>query len=136
MTGHHPFAELVAKMSPEARARADQRAKELSDEIDLAQLRQALKLSQQQLAKKMRVNQPAVAKIEKRTDMLLSTLAGVLRAMGAELKIVASFPDHDIYIQSLGKLANGNGKRNGRTTASKRSSRANSRANRKAQVSG
>src|ERR1700693_3578598 len=108
MTGHHPFAELVAKMSPEARARADQRAKELSDEIDLAQLRQALQLSQQQLAKKMRVNQPEVAKIEKRTDMLLSTLAGVLRAMGAELKIIASFPDHDIHIQSLGKLANGN----------------------------
>ena len=107
MTGHHPFAELVAKMSPEARARAEQRAKELSDEIDLATLRQALKLSQQQLAKRMRVNQPEVAKIEKRADMLLSTLGAVLRAMGADLKIVASFPGHDIQIRSLGKLANG-----------------------------
>jgi len=107
MTGHHPFAELRAKMSPEARALADQRAKELSDAIDLAQLRQALRLSQQQLAKKLRVNQPEVAKIEKRADMLLSTLSGVLRAMGAELKIVASFPGHDIQIRSLGKLANG-----------------------------
>jgi transcriptional regulator with XRE-family HTH domain len=94
-------------MSPEARALADQRAKELSDAIDLAQLRQALRLSQQQLAKKLRVNQPEVAKIEKRADMLLSTLSGVLRAMGAELKIVASFPGHDIQIRSLGKLANG-----------------------------
>jgi transcriptional regulator with XRE-family HTH domain len=107
MTGHHPFAELRAKMSPEARALADQRAKELSDAIDLAQLRRALRLSQQQLAKKMRVNQPEIAKIEKRADMLLSTLGAVLRAMGADLKIVASFPNHDIQIRSLGKLANG-----------------------------
>jgi transcriptional regulator with XRE-family HTH domain len=88
------------------------KAEKLSQEIDLAQLRQALNLSQQQLAKKLRVNQPEVAKIEKRADMLLSTLAGVLRAMGAELKIVASFPDHEIPIRSLGKLANG--ARNGR----------------------
>jgi hypothetical protein len=107
MTGHHPFAELRAKMSPEARARAEQKAKELRQDIDLATLRRALKLSQQQLAKKMRVNQPEVAKIEKRADMLLSTLGGVLRAMGADLKIIASFPHHDIQIRSLGKLANG-----------------------------
>jgi transcriptional regulator with XRE-family HTH domain len=123
-------------MSPEARARAEERAKELRQEIDLAQLRQALKLSQQQLAKKMRVNQPEVAKIEKRADMLLSTLAGVLRAMGAELKIVASFPDHDIHIQRLGKITNGNGKRNGRITAPKRSSRATRRINHKPQAGG
>jgi hypothetical protein len=40
--------------------------------------------------------------------MLLSTLSAVLHAMGAELKIVASFPGHDIQIRSLGKLKNGN----------------------------
>jgi len=112
MTGRHPWAELRAKMSPQARALVALKAEKLSQEIDLAQLRQALNLSQQQLAKKLRVNQPEVAKIEKRADMLLSTLAGVLRAMGAELKIVASFPDHEIPIRSLGKLANG--ARNGR----------------------
>ena len=94
-------------MSPEAKARAEERAKELRHEIDLATLRQALKLSQQQIAKRMRVNQPEVAKIEKRADMLLSTLGAVLRAMGADLKIVASFPNHDIQIRSLGKLTNG-----------------------------
>ncbi len=118
MTGHHPFAELRAKMSPEARARAEERANELRDEIDLAELRQALKLSQAQLAKKLRVKQPEVAKIEKRADMLLSTLSGVLRAMGAELKIIASFPGHDIQIRSLGKLTNG--RRNGRAVSKKR----------------
>jgi transcriptional regulator with XRE-family HTH domain len=64
-----------------------------------------MRLSQAQLAKKLRVKQPEVAKIEKRADMLVSTLAGVLRAMGAELKIVAKFPDHEIQIRSLGKLS-------------------------------
>ena len=107
MTGHHPFAELRAKMSPEARVLAEQKAREFRRDINLTMLRQALDLTQVQVAKKMRVKQPEVAKIEKRADMLLSTLAATLRAMGAELKIIASFPDHDIHIQSLGKLKNG-----------------------------
>jgi predicted transcriptional regulator len=88
-------------MSPKARSRAAKKTKQLRQAMDLAQLRQALALSQQQLAKKLRVNQPEVAKIEKRADMLLSTLGAVLRAMGADLKIVASFPDHDVQIRSL-----------------------------------
>jgi len=133
MPSTRPFSELVAKIPAEAMERAAQRNKALSDEIDLATLRQARKLSQVQLAKKMRVNQPEVAKIEKRADMLLSTLAGVLRAMGAELKIVASLPDHDIHIQSLGKL---NGKRNGRIGAPMRTNRRNTRVNRKADAGG
>jgi transcriptional regulator with XRE-family HTH domain len=70
----------------------------------LAELRRALELSQQQLAEKLRVNQPEVAKIEKRADMLLTTLAAVLHAMGAELKIVASFPDHEVQIRNFAEL--------------------------------
>ena len=73
--------------------------------MDLAELRRALALSQQQLAKKLRVNQPEVAKIERRADMLLSTLGAVLRAMGADLKIVAHFPGHDVEIRNFRKLA-------------------------------
>jgi transcriptional regulator with XRE-family HTH domain len=105
MAGRHPFAELRSKLSPKARSRAAARARQLRRAMDLAELRRALALSQQQLAKKLRVNQPEVAKIEKRADMLLSTLGAVLHAMGAELKIVASFPDHDVQIRNFGKLA-------------------------------
>lgn len=104
MAGRHPFAGLRAQMSPRARARAAAKAKRLRRAMDLAELRRALDLSQQRLAKKLRVNQPEVAKIEKRTDMLLSTLGAVLRAMGADLKIVASFPDHEVQIRKLGRL--------------------------------
>jgi transcriptional regulator with XRE-family HTH domain len=104
MAGRHPFAKLRAKMSPQARARAAAKSRRLRRAMDLAELRRALELSQQQLAKKLRVHQPEVAKIEKRADMLLSTLGAVLRAMGADLKIVASFPDHDVQIRSLTKM--------------------------------
>jgi hypothetical protein len=117
MPNTRPFAELRAKIPPEAMARAEERAKELRQEIDLAELRQALKLSQQQRAKKLRVSQREVAKIAKRTDLRLTAFAQVLRAMGAELKIVASFPGHDIQIRSLGKLTNDRGA--GRTRAKK-----------------
>jgi hypothetical protein len=122
MPSTRPFSELAAKIPAEAMARAAERNRDLSHKIDLATLRQALKLSQAQLAKKMRVNQPEVAKIEKRADMLLSTLAGVLGAMGAELKIIASFPDHEIQIRSLGKLSNGsrNGRHHKKTSGRKR----------------
>jgi transcriptional regulator with XRE-family HTH domain len=92
-------------MSRKARSRAAAKAKQLRRVMDLAELRRALALSQQQLAKKLRVNQPEIAKIESRADMLLSTLSAVLRAMGADLKIVASFPDHDVQIRNFGKLA-------------------------------
>ena len=92
-------------MSPRAQSRAAAKTKQLRRAMDLAELRQALALSQQQLARKLHVNQPEVAKIEKRADMLLSTLGAVLRAMGADLKIVASFPDHDVQIRNFAKLA-------------------------------
>jgi transcriptional regulator with XRE-family HTH domain len=128
MRSTRSFAELVARIPPEAIARAARRNKNLSREVDLAMLRQARKLSQEQLAKKLHVKQPEVAKIEKRADMLVSTLAGVLRAMGAELKLVASFPDHDIQIHSLGKL---NGKGGRRTASGIRNNRSKREAGRR-----
>ena len=51
------------------------------------------------------MNQPEIAKIARRADMLLSTLGSVLRAMGADLKIVAQFPGHDVEIGNFRKLA-------------------------------
>ncbi len=109
MAGRHPFAELRARMSPAAQRRAAAKAKRLRREMDLAELRRALELSQQQLAEKLAVNQPEIAKIEKRADMLLSTLGAVLRAMGADLKIIASFPDHEVEIRNLGALTRSRG---------------------------
>lgn len=107
MTGRHKFSELVAKMPPDRRARVDRMSEELRGEMDLAQLRTARRLSQAALGEILHVEQPAVAKIEKRTDMYVSTLRRFIEAMGGELEITARFPDHNVRIINFHDLEKG-----------------------------
>ena len=96
-----PFKKLVAKMPPASRAQVRRRTQDLLDEMDLQELRQALFLTQQQLARTLRINQAAVSKIERQSDMYVSTLRRFLEAMGAELTIVARFPDKEVVISQF-----------------------------------
>src|SRR6266849_4417095 len=105
MTGRHKFSKLVEKMPPERRARVDRLAKDLRGEMDLTQLRRARQLSQAALGEILHVEQPAVAKIEKRTDMYVSTLRRFIEAMGGELEIVARFPDRAVRIRNFADIA-------------------------------
>ena len=68
------FSVLRQKMSPEAQVRAGVKAQAMLAEMPLNELRQARGLSQKMLADLLHVQQPAIAKMEKRTDMYLSTL--------------------------------------------------------------
>lgn len=102
------FAELRAKMSPEARAQAEEKANAMLAEMPLNELRQARGLSQKMLAEVLHVQQPSIAKIEKRTDMYISTLRSHIEAMGGQLEVVAKFPDGAVKISNfseLGKVA-------------------------------
>lgn len=105
MAGRHSYATLRARMSPEAQARATVEAARLIEEIELAQLRQALNLSQAELAQTLQVGQASVAKLEKRTDMYVSTIRRYIEAMGGELEITARFPDHAVKIRTFGDLS-------------------------------
>lgn len=98
------FKELRAKMSPESRARATAKAEQMTREMALDELREARLLTQEQLAEQLNVRQPAVARMERRTDMYLSTLRGVIRAMGGELDIRAVFPDGTVRINQFKQL--------------------------------
>jgi DNA-binding XRE family transcriptional regulator len=93
MTGHRPFARLREKMTPAQRKTANERAASLRAEMTLAELRQARKLTQETLAGTLNVGQEAIAKMEKRADMYVSSLRRYVGAMGGELEIVARFPD-------------------------------------------
>ena len=104
MAGRHSFAELRARMKPEARAKAKAEALRLGEEMDLAEVRRALKLSQEEIGQTLQIKQGSVAKIEKRTDMYVSTLRRFIEAMGGELEIVARFPDHAIKIKNFSDL--------------------------------
>ena len=98
------FADLRAQMSPESRARAEAKAQAMLAEMPLNELRQARGLSQKMLAEVLHVQQPSIAKIEKRTDMYISTLRSHIEAMGGELEVVARFPDGAVKISTFSDL--------------------------------
>jgi DNA-binding XRE family transcriptional regulator len=98
------FSELRARMSESARLQADDKAQSMLAEMPLNELRQARGLSQKMLAEVLHVQQPSIAKMEKRTDMYLSTLRSHIRAMGGELELIARFPDGAVQISNLAEL--------------------------------
>jgi DNA-binding XRE family transcriptional regulator len=98
------FSELRAGMTPAARSRSDAKAKVMLAEMPLNELRQARGLSQKMLADVLHVQQPSIAKIEKRTDMYLSTLRSHIEAMGGQLDIVARFPEGSVKISNFAEL--------------------------------
>jgi transcriptional regulator with XRE-family HTH domain len=95
------FSDLVAKMSPERRARAQARAQEIMTEMALQELRRARELSQAQLAEALGEKQPNISQLEQRTDMYVSTLRKYIEAMGGELEIIARFPEGAIRIKQF-----------------------------------
>src|SRR5512139_2010058 len=100
------YAELRARMSPQSRARAKARAEAMLAEMPLAELRRARGLSQKALAEMLHVQQPSIARLEKRTDMYLSTLRSHIEAMGGELDVIARFPDGAVRISNFSDLEN------------------------------
>lgn len=102
------FSNLRNSMSSNAQAKAQAKAKELLQEMPLHELRRARGLSQQTLAEVLHVQQPAVAKMEKRTDMYISTLRNHIRAMGGELEVIARFPEGEVRIENFAPLSHEN----------------------------
>ncbi|MFN3579912.1 MAG: XRE family transcriptional regulator [Pseudomonas sp.] len=98
------FSNLREKMSPELQARIETKARALLAEMPLNELRQARGLSQKVLAEILNVQQPSIAKMERRTDMYLSTLRSHIEAMGGHLDLVARFPEGDVKISNFSDL--------------------------------
>lgn len=96
-----PYKNLRDKMSPKAREAAQKKAQQLLAELPLQELRQARHLSQVQLANVLHVQQGAISKMERRTDMYVSTLRSFIKAMGGDLKIIAQFPDGEVQINQF-----------------------------------
>jgi transcriptional regulator with XRE-family HTH domain len=116
MSGHHDFAELTKKFSARRKARVAERVAEFKAEMALAELRQARERSQEELARVLKVNQPAVAKLEKRTDMYVSNLRRYVEALGGKLEITAKFPEATVTIANFGEI----GKRGRKSREAKR----------------
>ena len=98
------FSVLRAKMPTTAQAHAREMTKTMLSEMPLNELRQARGLTQATLASLLHVEQPSIAKMEKRTDMYLSTLRNLVQAMGGDLVVTAKFPDGEVKINNFSDL--------------------------------
>lgn len=88
--------QVMAKLSPQRRKRIEARAAQLiAEERSLRDLRHAQRLTQQSMAKRLRVRQHSISRLEQRSDMLLSTLRDYVGKMGGKLVLTAHFPDRD-----------------------------------------
>jgi transcriptional regulator with XRE-family HTH domain len=98
------FRDLVARKPPAWHAAVEARKRQLPAEMPLHELRRARQLSQEQLAEELGATQPEISKIERRTDMYVSTLRRFVEAMGGELDIIARFPDGTVRITQFQEL--------------------------------
>jgi transcriptional regulator with XRE-family HTH domain len=86
--------EKIRKLNSTQRKKVAARAAELiAEEMSLRELRKARKLTQSRVAKALGITQDSVSRLEKRSDLLLSTLRKTIKAMGGDVRIVAQFPD-------------------------------------------
>ena len=88
------LSERVNRLPASRRKKVEQRVRELiAEEMSLRDLRKAREKTQVHVAKKLGIKQENVSRIEKRSDLLISTLSGYIEAMGGKLSLVAEFPD-------------------------------------------
>src|ERR1700737_171967 len=86
--------DKIKKLSPARRKKVEARAAELvAEQMTLREPRPARKLTQVRMAKALGITQDSVSRLEKRSDLLLSTLRKTVKAMGGNLSLVAEFPD-------------------------------------------
>jgi DNA-binding Xre family transcriptional regulator len=96
------FRELQQKMPPASRARSEARANAMLKDMALDELRAARAMTQQELGHKLGLKQAAISRMERRTDVYVSTLAKFVEGMGGQLEIRVVFPDGTIRINQFG----------------------------------
>lgn len=99
------FKELEARMPTQARARAEVKAEQMIRDMALDELREAMKLTQESLAQTLNVRQATVSKMERRADMLISTLRRIIVAMGGDLEIRATLPTGVVRINQFDEVS-------------------------------
>lgn len=102
-----PAKEFFKTLPEDALERAHARAKVLiAEELTLRDLRRARAMTQKKMAELLGVQQENVSRLERRSDLLLSTLTGYVEAMGGSLRLVAEFPDRPpVTLTTYGELA-------------------------------
>jgi len=95
------FRELRNQLPAESLSRVEARVKATLHDMALDELRAARELTQERLAETLGIKQATVSKIERQSDMYVSTLAKFIEAMGGTLEIRASFPEGSVRIKQF-----------------------------------
>lgn len=96
------FKELVARTgNAKTRQIAERRTRELVAEMIVSEIREALGKTQTQVARQAGMKQPSLAKLEAQSDMLISTLRKVMKAMGGELEVAVQFPQGRVRLKQF-----------------------------------
>lgn len=100
------LGDKIKSVSVERQNAIQERASQLiAEEMTLRDLRLALDKTQQDLAAVLHMKQDGISRLEKRSDMLISTLNKYIKAMGGTLKLTAEFPDRpSIEIQGITQI--------------------------------
>jgi DNA-binding transcriptional regulator YiaG len=93
---HKKFRELRNELPDGVRHKLDREKQKAIEELPINRLRESRHLTQEQFAQILGMAQPNVSRLERQTDMHLSTLEHIVKAMGGELDIRASFPDGEV----------------------------------------
>lgn len=98
--------EVIAAMPKASQKRIDARYRELKEEVEsLRQLRKVAGKAQADIAANLKIKQPSVSKIERQTDMYLSTLRSYVKAIGGELELVIHLPSRPaLHLHRLGDI--------------------------------
>jgi len=102
-----PYEQVPAMEPGEFQLSVKRRAAELiAEQLHLRELRRLRKLTQARLSKKLKIGQEGVSRIEKRTDLYLSTLRGYVEGVGGKLSLIVEFPDRPpVILAGLGQNA-------------------------------
>ncbi len=127
------LGEMIDALPRQRRERIDARYRELRDEVEsLRELRRAAGKAQADIAATLKIKQPSVSKIEKQTDMYLSTLRSYVEAIGGELDLVVRMPSRRaVHLRRLGEALGGSAKPVARRRAARSSPKRSTKSLRK-----
>jgi transcriptional regulator with XRE-family HTH domain len=98
------FDDLVKRTtSRHTRELAAKRTRKLLGELLISEVRKLAGKSQRQVARELGIKQPSLSKLEKQSDMQISTLRRIVAALGGELEVVAKFPKGSVKIDQFDK---------------------------------
>src|ERR1700722_1328049 len=96
------FRDLAgATMSPASRKRAHERAQNELQKMELAELRDALQVTQQEMAERLQVTQVAISRLEGRKNPQIGSIANYVRALGGTVEIRAKLPGRTVALDHV-----------------------------------